>query len=276
MANHHPAEIPQFWRDPELSFIEARSIEDGSKICYQPHSHETFSIGAITGGSSTYRNGRHSATVAKGDVVLMNLEEVHACNPVDAAQWAYRMLYVDARWLAELQHGLGTGDGREMTPLATRVTSAPEIHAGLRRLHDLLVNGDIDILQKETAAVEFFADVHRRLHPIAETEPEAHRQLQRAADYIDAHCLEALRLEDICAAAGLSQSYLIRAFKKHYGMTPHAWQINRRIRHGRAQLRRGSTIADVALETGFADQAHFQRTFKKLVAATPAQYRGRS
>ncbi|MDI7066180.1 helix-turn-helix domain-containing protein, partial [Klebsiella pneumoniae] len=49
--------------------------------------------------------------------------------------------------------------------------------------------------------------------------------------------------------------------------------INRRIQYSRAQLRRGYPIADVALDAGFADQAHLQRTFRRLVAATPGQYR---
>ncbi|MEK1841693.1 MAG: helix-turn-helix domain-containing protein, partial [Pseudomonas sp.] len=40
------------------------------------------------------------------------------------------------------------------------------------------------------------------------------------------------------------------------------------------QLRSGKLIADVALEAGFADQAHFQRAFKQHLAATPGQYRG--
>ena len=39
-------------------------------------------------------------------------------------------------------------------------------------------------------------------------------------------------------------------------------------------LRRGHAIAEVALDAGFADQAHFQRTFKQLLAATPGHYRG--
>jgi len=67
---------------------------------------------------------------------------------------------------------------------------------------------------------------------------------------------------------------LSRAFKRHYGMTPHAFLINRRIQFARRQLREGKLIADVALESGFADQAHFQRAFKQHLAATPGQYRG--
>ena len=47
---------PQFWRDPQLPFVEARAIADGRQVCYSLHSHEFFSIGAITGGVSTYVN----------------------------------------------------------------------------------------------------------------------------------------------------------------------------------------------------------------------------
>ncbi len=81
-----------------------------------------------------------------------------------------------------------------------------------------------------------------------------------------------LTLDDICRAAALSPSYLIRAFRQRYGMTPHAYLINRRVQHGHRLLKSGLPIAAAASESGFADQAHFQRTFKQLLAATPGQY----
>nr|WP_245904493.1 helix-turn-helix transcriptional regulator [Halomonas lactosivorans] len=65
----------------------------------------------------------------------------------------------------------------------------------------------------------------------------------------------------------------MRAFKQHFGFTPHAYLINRRIQLGQRDLKRGTPIAEAALNAGFADQPHFQRTFKRLVAATPNQYR---
>jgi AraC-like DNA-binding protein len=84
-----------------------------------------------------------------------------------------------------------------------------------------------------------------------------------------------LKLDDICQAAGLSPSYLIRSFQAQYGMTPHAYLVNRRVQYSRARLRRGDGIAEVALDAGFADQAHMQRAFRQHVAATPGQYRGK-
>ena len=57
-------------------------------------------------------------------------------------------------------------------------------------------------------------------------------------------------------------------------MPPHAYLVNQRVQFAQARLRSGAPIAEVALEAGFADQAHFQRAFKQHLAATPGQYRG--
>ena len=138
----------------------------------------------------------------------------------------------------------------------------------------MLVDHQQDVLYKHSAAVEFFTEVQLRLNPVDPPLREPNFKLERAADYIRDNCTQMLKLEDICAAAQLSPSYLIRAFKHHYGMTPHAFLVNRRIQFARDRLRSGKLIADVALEAGFADQAHFQRAFKQHLAATPGQYRG--
>ena len=57
---------PQFWRDPQLPFVEARAIADGRQVCYSLHSHEFFSIGAITGGLdfSNYFTGLSKSVTA--------------------------------------------------------------------------------------------------------------------------------------------------------------------------------------------------------------------
>ncbi|WP_421021830.1 AraC family ligand binding domain-containing protein, partial [Klebsiella pneumoniae] len=63
-------EVSRFWRDPALPFVEARKVGDGRQVCYAAHSHESFSIGVITGGRSTYLNGDQRHEVAAGTTVL--------------------------------------------------------------------------------------------------------------------------------------------------------------------------------------------------------------
>lgn len=265
---------PEFWRDHTLPFLEARSIKDARNVCYAKHVHETFSIGVISGGRSTYLNGKTRERVGPGAVVVINPGDVHVCNPRDDTAWSYRMLYVDATWLAGVQHDLGFSPNQDFRPFATTLTNQPRLYHGFNHLYDVLTTAQRDPLHKQSLTLTFFSELQRALDPAPASTKPAHRNLARAADYIKANCKSRLKLEDICAAAALSPSYLIRSFKARYGMTPHAYLINCRVEYSRAQLRRGRPIATVALEAGFSDQAHLQRAFRKLVAATPGQYRG--
>lgn len=268
------ASAPKFWRSDALPFIEARSIEDGRSVCYARHSHETFSIGAVIGGRSVYVNRHAHEWIGAGAVVMMNPDDVHACNPVADERWSYLMLHVDVAWLTKLQHELGFSENHAFRAFSQTMSLDPTLFDGLSKLHAILVDADAESLRKQGAAITFFSEVQQKLNP-ASSKPyyDASHQLTRAAEFITENCTQALKLEDVCKAADLSASHLIRAFKQRYGMTPHAYLINRRIQYSRAQLRRGRLIADVALDAGFADQAHLQRTFKRLVAATPGQYR---
>lgn len=261
-----PADPHIFWRTPSLPHLEAREIMDGRTVCYVPHSHSTFSIGAITGGHSEYLTGVHRFEAFEGTVVLMNPEVVHACNPLRGQPWSYRMLYADTGWLAGLQ---GRGD---FQPCGAVISRDPDLYADLMALFDLLFDQGAGIPAKEEAARAFFAGLNQRVDRPGTAISDIHAALALAADHITRHCTQDLRVAEVATAASLSPSYLIRAFKAQYGLTPHAYQINQRIRVALEGLRQGRAIVDVALEAGFADQAHFQRAFKAHMAATPGQY----
>ncbi|HEY0339537.1 MAG TPA: AraC family transcriptional regulator [Steroidobacteraceae bacterium] len=265
---------PKFWRDERLPFIEARSIHDARGVSYAKHAHETFSIGIVINGRCTYLNGKTRQRIGAGAVVVMNPGDAHACNPSHDEPWSYRMLYVDASWLVGVQQDLGVGRGHDFRPFVTTMTTQPELYAGLHRLYAVLTDRRAESLQKHDAALTFMAAVQQALDPAPALPRHGNRGLVRAAEFIRHNHARSIKLTEICSAANLSPSYLIRAFKDKYGLTPHAYLVNCRVEFCRAQLRRGRPIAEVAAAAGFADQAHLQRSFKRLVAATPGQYRG--
>ena len=265
----------EFWRYPDLPFIEARQVTDGRTLCYAPHSHATFSIGAITNGTCTYFNRDARQQISAGSIVLMNPGDVHACNPVDAQAWAYVMLYVDCAWLGRLQQQLGFTHDAAFKRLNCIYSQDKQLHAELLKLHQCLVSNE-PISLKQHATEQFFTLMLERLHSHDESDQALHTRLEQAAAFIRKHCANALSVEDICFAAGLSASYLTREFKQHYGMTPHAYLIDQRVQLARQLIREGHALADVATQAGFADQAHFQRTFKHLLAATPGHYQSHS
>lgn len=269
------ASVPMFWRDKALPFIEARSVRDGRRVCYGKHWHETFSIGLISRGRCKYINRRKTTEASLGTVVLMNPGDVPACNPVHGEPWSYKMLYIDVPALCGTRGTPDVDRGHCFAPLSTISTTHPELFNGLNRLFATLIDPEIEPLEKHMASVSFVELVRHCLDTKRPTRPAGVSRpgLMRVADFIRENCTRSLGLEDICAEASLSGSYLIRAFKEVYGLTPHAYQLNCRIEFCRSQLRAGRSLADVAVAAGFSDQAHFQRTFKRFVAATPGQYK---
>ncbi|MDP5291267.1 AraC family transcriptional regulator [Oceanimonas sp. CHS3-5] len=274
--SNHSATRPVFWRDPRMPQVELRYIDDGREVGYAPHSHVQWSLGAITNGESTffYRNEQHE--VQAGDLVLMNPDWVHACNPVEHSPWAYFMMYVDTGWLTRLRFDAGLLPENQWQDLATAVIHERRWFDGYRRLAACLLTPERPLLQKQTALVEYLSALmhHLAAQPALCPAPVPAR-LQQVADHLNTHCLEDVSLDDLCRFSGYSASHLVRQFKQYFGITPHAYLVNRRIQHGQHQLKAGTSIAEVALNMGFADQAHFQRAFKRLVAATPSQYRSK-
>ena len=81
-----------------------------------------------------------------------------------------------------------------------------------------------------------------------------------------------LDLETLARKVGLSRFQALRAFKRRYGLPPHAYQLCVRLGQARRLLSEGATPVDVALRCGFVDQSHFSRHFKRAFGVTPAQY----
>lgn len=265
----HPT---RFWRAQHMPWLEARLTIDARDVSYGRHSHDTFSLGAVLGGRSLYRYwvaGReHAVTVSQGMTVAMNPGEVHACNPCGDTPWSYLMLHVDPGWLAARQPGAAP-----FQPVETRSSRDPALYAALVGLSRTLFDGRAtpQVCQRRGEAT-----LMRAMSCLAGQAPQQvpeNERLAGVATYIRAHCLTPITLEEMAQVADCSVSWLIRAFRRRYGLTPHAFLNDCRIRHGQCALRQGAAIAEVALDCRFADQAHFQRTFKRLTAATPQQYR---
>jgi AraC-like DNA-binding protein len=100
--------------------------------------------------------------------------------------------------------------------------------------------------------------------------------VQRARDYLDQHYAENVTLDDLAAAASLSPFHLLRVFRRTVGLPPHAYLTGVRVRQARRLLLADLPIADVAAQTGFADQSHLSRHFKRIVGVPPGRYRQNS
>jgi transcriptional regulator of acetoin/glycerol metabolism len=112
------------------------------------------------------------------------------------------------------------------------------------------------------------------------SQPAHHRgglppgSLRRVREYIDSHLAERLSVERLAAVAGLSVFHFARSFKQSQGTTPHDYLLERRIVRAQALLDDTDTpLSEIALVSGFADQSHFTRHFRKRVGVPPSTFR---
>lgn len=262
-----------FWRDERMPYVELRKIDGGQGVGYAPHSHAQWSLGAITSGTSQFCYRQDTYCVSEGDLVLMNPHWVHACNPQGRDAWGYIMLYVETQWLAKLRYNAGLQSTQQWFDVAVPTISTSHWYREFCSVASCLMSSETPILVKQSRIVGFLSELFsERLTATVSQEKVIPARFQRVVDYLLEHLKDDISLTDLCCYSGYSQGYLIRAFKQYFGLTPHAFYVNARVQKGQQALKAGIPIVETALELGFADQSHFQRTFKKCLAATPKQY----
>ncbi|RZL09033.1 MAG: AraC family transcriptional regulator [Rubrivivax sp.] len=78
---------------------------------------------------------------------------------------------------------------------------------------------------------------------------------------------------EVARQCGLSRGHFAAAFKASTGRTPYQWLLVRKIDKAKMLLKRGLPLAGIALDCGFADQAHLTRVFSTTVGVTPGRWK---
>jgi len=100
------------------------------------------------------------------------------------------------------------------------------------------------------------------------------RWLRRVSELLRERCTATWNLADVAAEAGVHPVYLAGSFRRHFGCTVGEYVRRQRILLACRQLAGTcNPLAEIAVQTGFADQSHFNRVFKRQIGLTPAAYR---
>jgi AraC-like DNA-binding protein len=100
------------------------------------------------------------------------------------------------------------------------------------------------------------------------------RHLLRAKDLADARYFEALGVDDMARAAGLSRAHFSRQFRRAFGETPHRYLLTRRLERAAALLRTtDSSVAEICFSVGLQSVGSFTSSFTRTYAMSPSAYR---
>jgi AraC-like DNA-binding protein len=257
-------DVAHYWRHPAVSGVDlmrARFTRHG----FARHTHETFALGVVRAGTEDLSVGGVRHVVSAGGVVLLNPDVVHTGGPVDDIGWAYRVFYptVDA-----VAAATGCRD-----PWFTRpVVDDPAAAAVLGQAH--VASRSADRLASETLLTTALSLLWQRYGGGRRAAAPAGGARGAAAvrEVLHARLVDPPSLGELAALVGTSRYALLRAFRARYGLPPHAYLNQLRVRRARALLDDGMPAAAVAVAVGFADQSHLSRHFRRLVGLAPGRY----
>ncbi|MCG9737342.1 AraC family transcriptional regulator [Shewanella insulae] len=239
---------------------------------FSRHCHEGYTVGVIeTGAQRFYRTGGDH-TAPQHSIILVNADEVHNGRSATDFGWSYRAMYPLPQQFARVHDELG-GKSGDAPYFPEPVVHDKPLAELLRLTFDTLSTSDNALLRESLiyTSLARLMSRHGASRPVEKTlRPTV--QLALVKQFLDDMPAADVSLDALAKLAGLSPFYLIKQFQRQYGLPPHAYQIQGRIRLAKQMIRQGGKLLEVALACGFHDQSHLNRHFKRALGVTPGQY----
>lgn len=266
-------EQTKIWRVAEYHNLELLSATY-IKHKFSQHYHETYALGVIEKGAYQFVHRGVMQRIEQGQILLINPNEVHSGEPVDNIGWKYRMFYPSVTLMQQLANEI-TGEDWLMPFFPTPVINDTTMARQLLHLHHVLEKSENRLKRDTTMRIVLGSLIlrHAQEEPVScctQTEREA---VRRVREYLETTYEDNTSLDELAVIAELSPFHLVRVFKKETGLPPHTYLTHVRVQRAREMLKDNPlSIADVAYATGFTDQSHLTRWFKRMVGVTPGKY----
>jgi AraC-like DNA-binding protein len=233
---------------------------------FEPHRHDTYTISVTVAGVQTFRYRGRRRVSLPGQLVILHPDEIHDGAPGTDEGFGYRALYV----APELVH-----DAFDSAALPFVADPVQSPIPATRRIASLLA--DIDEPVSDLGRVEATATLADALRSLAGRARRAPRTIDVGAvgvarDYLAAHACEQTSASTLERITGTDRYTLARHFRRAFGTSPDRYRTLRRVALARAAIESGVPLAQAAVQTGFADQSHLTRQFKRTYGMTPGRW----
>lgn len=214
-----------------------------------------FHIWYVQGGEVTIQEGEQLYHLTTGDCFLFDLDKNYICNhkrdnPLHVATAHFHAPYLKRsivkRWVIHNAQLLGN-----------------------------MLCKCVELLERDRQWAEvWLLPVVNEFLIEQEYKSEYCPAIQKVCHLLENHRQKIYTLEEMCQIAGYSKNQLIRLFRAETGLTPIPFQTRHKIQlAAKLLLYSDKSIAEIALEVGYADVNYFSKVFKKYIGKPPGQYR---
>jgi len=252
-------QVVSAWRPPVPGVAEVFHARF-TRHAYPMHTHETWTLLIVDDGAIRYGLDRHEHGAAGATVTLLPPDVPHDGRSATDGGFRKRVVYLDRSVFGDRMIGAAVGQPEFRDPL---------LRDRLDQLHHALREEPLEAESRLAFVAERLLDQLGAPIPVGFAPPRLAAGLR---DLLDARVTAGVTLQEASHQLHAHPTHLVRSFTRAFGLPPHAYLMGRRIALARSLLLTGRRPAEVAVETGFFDQAHLTRHFVRHVGVSPGRY----
>jgi AraC-like DNA-binding protein len=270
MVTDRPGERLFVHRLDTLPAVQLWTVKHSDRLWAMHHETYTACLVLAPGGlRATWRYRGRERIISAQNVQLMEPGELHVTTSASEPA-SFFVIWWQPHYVEELARELGHAG---LPHLRICQTADPECVSVLSGVYYATLGQNP--LAVHSAVVEATARLLERCtltNGRRSSLVRFHPGVAKARELLNARYADRVTLDELATAAGLSKFHLVRSFTQECGLAPHAYQNLRRVVDAKRRIERGESIKEAASSTGFADQAHFSRVFKRLVGVPPGAW----
>lgn len=248
------------FKNPKLDFIELRYVEN-IEDCVKMHLHEELTITAIKKGSLNLIFNDVSIIVKSNEIAIINSQIPHCATTNEKSKDGY-VLYLKKDYLKNLDFNFSS---------AYELIKNKNIYKSFIKLCDCLLDIKVSLIEKEEMFYIFCISFFSFEQTLQNYKEESTLALE-IKKYLDENYLEEFILDELALKFDLTVVHLIRVFKKEFGLPIHSYILNKKVHRAKELLSSNMPISQIAQNSGFFDQSHLNRSFKRIFQITPKEY----
>ena len=259
----------------DIPFIQGLEALSGVNIsnCFKRHVHKSYIIGRVTRGARLIIRPDGVIRVSESEIFIINPGQVHICRSVLDTGHSYQIICITPEKMRSCAALISEKAGNRPYFGQTRVVEKG-LSDNLGNLFTLF-KGASSELMVENNLTDFLSEIilkYSETPPLSRPLGEHAVTVKRVCDYIDANFHENVSLDKLAKVACMSPFHLQRIFTGEVGISPHDYLIQHRIDRSRELLLKSGNVSDTAVATGFFDQSHFSKAFKRNMGIAPGGY----
>jgi AraC family transcriptional regulator len=246
---------------------------------FDSHSHSAYTLTVLFAGHLRAQIGDDEFPVSQGQIMLTNVGENHAAIADD---FEFLSVNLTPILIDELVTEIGLTRASAEIVFRARVVNDEILVTTARLIASEIVQEKVGHTQMLDSLIRQLAIHLLRVHLTVRKSSQIEmsragpvdRRLRRAIEFMHDNFGGELTLEEIAAAAYLSEFHFARLFKQITGIPPHAYLANLRIERARKLLAETQIpIIEIAAMVGYHSHSHFTKIFKSVTGLTPREYR---